>query len=134
LSFDLLSPLRVPVLVREAASRREAASHRAQALQKQLFLALNRAYSEALLAEQEVQAAETARLYAEELRRAAQDRYDQGTVLRSELLDAQAALLEAQLRLIDANVNRVVSRAALAAAAGTAEPWAAASGFGVELP
>jgi len=134
LHFDLLSPLRVPALVHEAESRRQSAWHSKQALRDRLFLSLNRAYAEALLAEQEVQAAGTAQAYAEELRRAVQNRYDQGSALRSELLDAQAVVLEAGLRLVDARVNRVVSRATLAAAVGTVEAWAAPSGFEGELP
>jgi outer membrane protein len=136
LHFDLLSPLRVPVLVHQAAAQGRSARNSAQAVKEQLLLSLKRAYSEALLAEEEIQAAGTAQAYAEELHRSVQDRYDQGTVLRSELLDAQAAVLEAELRLIDARVNRVVSRAALAAAAGTgrAEAWVAPSGFVGKLP
>jgi outer membrane protein TolC len=136
LHFDLLSPVRVPIHVQEAASRRLATVYKRQDVENQLYLSLNRAYMDAQLAEREVEAAGTQQEYARELYRAVKDRYDQGTALRSELIDAQAVVLETGLRLIDARVSRTVSRAALNAIVGAeeAESWAVPSGFGGVTP
>lgn len=104
-----------------ARSRTAAAAARTRAAESQARLEVEQAYHDLEVADHALAALGEAAAAAEEARRISADRYASGLLSLTELLDAEADLLEARLAEISGRYEAVVGRARLQRATGRLE-------------
>jgi outer membrane protein TolC len=120
LSLHLFDGGRIGSAVAQARAGAEAARQALRAVEEAVRLEVTEAALLLLTARQTVVVAQRAQASAEENRRVAADRYGEGVIPSSELLDAETALLNAGLDLTRARAQLQVAQAALERAVGGA--------------